>query len=148
MSEKEQYLDTLQSFLSLYSYLRKESRRIQESGFSGRQIAVMRLLAQEGPSTVGRLRRYLFINYSSTSELLCKMEKTGVVSRTRSAEDNRKVVITLTEKGMTTLEATEIRGIPLLRERLKALQTDRLEDLKHTFDFMNELLGVEVSVDG
>jgi DNA-binding MarR family transcriptional regulator len=64
---------------------------------------------------------------NSVSMIIDRMEKQGLVVRTRSEEDRRESHITLTSKGKTALaESVRIGGA--LRERLgKAFQAEELE---------------------
>jgi DNA-binding MarR family transcriptional regulator len=89
------------------------------------------------------LSDYRYINVSSTTELISKLEEAGLATRARSLVDNRIVEVALTESGRALAETTELGGIPLLRERLKRLSAEELEDVAGTFKKLNALLGLE-----
>ena len=143
-TEKDEalYVETVRSFLNVFRYLRQYSRQVHESGRSGRQLSTLRYLAEQGESTMGSLSRYLYINESSTSELVAKLEAAGHVSRTRSKADNRVVLVCLTPSGRKLALDTEVGGVPLLRERLKTLQPAELSRIKESFDSLHRLLDI------
>lgn len=137
------YLETIHSFLTLFRYLRRYSREIHGSGRSGRQLSTLRHLLDHGPTTMGRLSGILYINESSTSELVAKLEEEGLATRSRSTTDNRVVEVDLTERGRALAGTTELGGIPLLRERLRGLPQEELVRIGESFRTLNLLLGVE-----
>ena len=134
------YGQTIQEFLSLYRYVRCYGRQMHQEGISGRKISTLRYLAEAGPLTVGQLSDYLCINDSSTSTMIADLEERGHVTRTRSPEDNRVVLVEITDQGRELLARTPLGGIPLLREALKMLPPERLSRIHEALATMNELL--------
>jgi len=91
------------------------------------------------------LRDYLYISDSTTSELVAKLEDAGCVQRTRSEEDNRVVLVSLTPSGRESAQSAPLGGIPLLREQFKALPPKRvamiheaLTEIKHILEIDDE----------
>ncbi len=138
----ELYLQTLHAFLNVHRHLREYSRRIHASGRSGRQLSTLRFLLEHGEATMGTLSRFLYISESSTSELVAKLEEGGLVTRVRSAKDNRVVLVGLTPAGRSFAGETEIGGVPLLRERLKSLSSRQLKEIYASFCLLTKLLGL------
>lgn len=136
------YLETMHAFLSVYRYLRRYSRQMHEEGLSGRQVSTLRYLLEAGPQTIGQLRSYLYLNDSTTSELVTNLEQAGHVTRSRSTTDNRVVLVTLTPAGREAAQRTPLQGIPLLREKLKALPPRRLARVRDALAEIQELLEI------
>jgi DNA-binding MarR family transcriptional regulator len=136
------HLDVIHKFLTLYRYLRKYSRRLHEQGISGRTVAALRYLLEAGSATIGQLHDYLYISHSTTSELVARLEKSGYVTRTRSAADNRVVIVALTPSGREIAGRTSLGGFPLLRERLKTLPPERLAIIDAAMTEMLHLLEI------
>ncbi len=134
------YRETIQEFLSFYRYVRRYGRQMQQEGISGRKISTLRYLIDAGPLTVGQLGDYLCISDSSTSTLIADLKKRGYVTRTRSPDDNRVVMVEITGQGRELVARTPLGGIPLLREALKTLPSDRLDLIHKALATMNELL--------
>ena len=133
------FTETIHVFLSVYRHLRRYSRQMHEEGVSGRQVATLRYLLEAGPRTIGQLRDYLYLHDSTTSELVTRLEQAELVSRARSEADSRVVVVTLTPGGREMALKIPLQGIPLLRERLKALPPKRLARVR---DALVELQGL------
>jgi DNA-binding MarR family transcriptional regulator len=138
------YLKTIHTFLTVYRYLRKYSRQMHSEGLSGRKIATLRHLMEAEPLTIGQIRDYLYISDSTTSELVAKLEVAGCVQRTRSEKDNRVVLVSLTPAGREFAQGAPLGGIPLLRERLKALPAERLALIDEALAKIIDLLEIEV----
>lgn len=134
------YRETIQEFLSLYRYLRCYGRQMQQEGISGRKISTLRYLVGAGSLTVGQLSDYLCISDSSTSSLIAWLEGRGYLTRARSPEDNRVVLVKVTDRGRELAARTPLGGIPLLREALKTLPTEPLARVHEALKTMNDLL--------
>lgn len=73
-------------------------------GLTYTQYIVFLVLWERDGRTVGELCETLMLDNGTVSPLLKKMEAAGFVQRTRSPEDDRVVVITLTEAGRALQE--------------------------------------------
>ncbi|BBX19513.1 MarR family transcriptional regulator [Mycolicibacterium duvalii] len=63
------------------------------------QYLVLLVLWEEEPCTVGHLGRRLHLDSGTLSPLLKRLEGAGLVRRERSADDERRVGVTLTAAG-------------------------------------------------
>ena len=135
--------ETMHEFLTLLRRLRRYGRSMREVGLGGRKVSALRRLLQTGPQTVGQLRDYLYISDSSTSEMIQGLEEAGNVRRTRSEEDNRVVIVTLTPTGHAVAERITLGGIPLLRESLRTLPPAKLKLVRKALSELQGLLGAE-----
>jgi len=136
-------LEAIQKFLVLYRYLRHYGRNAQSPGLRGRDLSTLRYLYEEGPMTVGQIREYLFISTSSTSELVSRMEEAGNVARRRSKEDSRVVFVALTPEGERVAQETPTGGVPLLRERIKALPKEDLALIDEAFTKLIQVMEID-----
>ena len=73
-------------------------------GLTYTQYIVFLVLWEKDGLTVGEIGEKLLLDNGTLSPLLKKMEKAGHVKRQRSREDERIVVITLTEEGRVLQE--------------------------------------------
>jgi MarR family transcriptional regulator, organic hydroperoxide resistance regulator len=135
-------LDVIQKFLVLYRYVRHYARKTQCEGVRGRELSTLRYLNEAGPMTIGQVTQYLFLSASSASELVSRMEEAGYVTRRRSTEDSRVVFVELTAKGQVLAEETPLGGIPLLRERVKALSPERLRSIDEALSSLIEIMEI------
>ena len=104
-------------------------------GLTYPQYLVMLVLWEQDDVTVNDVGQKLHLDSGTLTPLLKRMEKAGLVRRTRNANDERQVRITLTPEGRglrdsvaiarakvacaTTLTSTELNG---LREQLMKLR--------------------------
>lgn len=66
------------------------------------ELAVLRLLMDEGRVlTAGDISRLLQMTTSRIAAVLGSLQKKGLIVRSTDAEDKRRVLVTLTQKGMT-----------------------------------------------
>lgn len=101
-------------------------------GLTYPQYLVLLVLWEEQPQTVGTLGARLHLDSGTLTPLLKRMERAGLVERARDPDDERRVQVTLTDRGaMLRTEALHVpatlgRGydaetIADLRERVAAL---------------------------
>jgi DNA-binding MarR family transcriptional regulator len=77
-----------------------EYRRLLEPiGLSYPQYIALACLWEYGDHTVGALADRLKVEYGTITPLLKRLEQMGLVRRTRSAQDERTVIVTLTPEG-------------------------------------------------
>jgi DNA-binding MarR family transcriptional regulator len=72
---------------------------LAELGLTYPQYLVMLLLWEESPQGVGLLGERLYLDSSTLTPLLKRMESAGFVARRRDTRDERRVLVELTEKG-------------------------------------------------
>ncbi|MBN2485562.1 MAG: MarR family transcriptional regulator [Bacteroidales bacterium] len=68
-------------------------------GITYPQYLVMLVLWEHGGITVNEIARKLILQTNTVTPLLKRMESMGLVTRVRSGNDERKVLISLTENG-------------------------------------------------
>lgn len=101
-------------------------------GITYPQYLVMRVLWCDGDSTVRHLVTALQLDYGTLSPLLKRLEAAGLVERQRRTDDERSVLITLTEAG-AALEAAAADIPPAIGEAmgLSDKEADQLRRLLH-----------------
>jgi DNA-binding MarR family transcriptional regulator len=97
----------------------------------------------DGPLKIGEICNYMFISASSTSEMISRMEDAGYVTRHRCKKDNRVVYVELTNAGRELAEQTPLGGIPLLREKIHTLPSERLALVDEALTELITVLGME-----
>lgn len=116
--------------LTLQHRVRRYARQlIDERGLTPRDLSVLWYLLESEPAMVGQVQAFTHKSPSTTSSLIAQLEEKGYVTRTRSAIDNRVVMVELTSLGKQTAENTPLGGMPLLRRRLAGLSEERLSEI-------------------
>lgn len=119
---------------------------LDEIGITYPQYLVLLVLWEDDEVTVNEISRKLILNTNTTTPLLKRLEAQGLVTRRRSGEDERKVVISLTAKGKKLQSrAADIPG--KLRQGLTSgsMSVNELVDLKgklyKIIDYLSEKAG-------
>jgi DNA-binding MarR family transcriptional regulator len=73
---------------------------LDEIGLTYTQYIAMMVLWEHVTLNVKTLGKHLYLDSGTLTPLLKKMERSGLVSRSRSGKDERELVVTLTEKGI------------------------------------------------
>lgn len=114
---------------------------LEKLGITYPQYLVLMVLWEEDGVTVNDIAAKLILNTNTVTPLLKRMEGMGIISRRRSMADERKVLITLTEKGRKM--RNEAAAIPLqLVEELQqvGITAEELMELKQRLDRLVEHL--------
>lgn len=109
-------------------------------GITYPQYLVMMVLWEDQEITVNQIAEKLILNTNTITPLLKRMETMGLITRTPSKTDQRKVMIGLTEEGKNMREkAAEIPS--LLLQRLKIDPTEEsLQDFHNMKNQLNALI--------
>lgn len=79
-----------------------------DSGLTYPKYIVLTVLAENGPQSITELSEKAGVETNTLSPLLKRMANYGVINRERDPDDERRMVLTLTEFGQSALEiATE-----------------------------------------
>ena len=100
---------------------------LQKNGLTIPQLAALQAVQQLQPITVGALARDIHLGPATVTGILGRLEKRGLVSRSRGNVDRRSVVIELTEDG-----AQLVKEAPsLLQDRFRR-KLAKLEEWEQT----------------
>ena len=105
------------------------------------QYLVLMVLWEKDNISVNEITQKLILNTNTVTPLLKRMELQGIITRNRSEEDERKVLVKLTEKGIAM--RTEAASIP---EKLTAciisdaLNVQELLDMKENLNVLIDFL--------
>jgi DNA-binding MarR family transcriptional regulator len=85
---------------------------VQRYRLTGPQLVVLRCIAEMRPSSVGEIARAVHLSQATVTGILDRLESRGLVTRTRSTDDRRRVHVSLSAEGEEKLRAAP----PLLQE--------------------------------
>jgi DNA-binding MarR family transcriptional regulator len=135
--DKSQLLLDKQLCFPLYSISRLITQAykpyLDELGLTYPQYLVMLVLWENDEVSVNHITTKLLLNTNTISPLLKRMEKQGILQRSRSAIDERTVIVALTEKGIQM--QAKAADIPhrLMEEVSSAdMSIEELSNLKNT----------------
>ncbi len=85
---------------------------VQRYRLTGPQLIVLRAIADSRPSSVGEIARAVHLSQATVTGILDRLETRGLITRTRSPDDRRRVLVSLSPKAEETLRSAP----PLLQE--------------------------------
>jgi len=110
--------------------LRTPGRQSDEpGGVTGAQIDVLRALQGKPASSINDLASRTFTHQSSVSMVVGRLVADGLVTRTSSAKDARRVAISLTSEGRAVLRRSADSSEQRLLAALRAMDHEELSDL-------------------
>jgi len=101
--------------------LARELRKEKIAGVSPHQVGLLVAIKYTPGVTVGSLAAEERVSTAAMSKRVSRLERSGLVARTRSEADRRCIVLTLTEEGERTLRRVRSRRTAWLATRLGAL---------------------------
>ncbi|MBP3793112.1 MAG: MarR family transcriptional regulator [Ruminococcus sp.] len=105
---------------------------LEELGLTYTQYIVMMVLWEHGGMSEGELGRLVHLDSGTLAPLLKRLEKQGLVNRTRPDDNERKLLITLTEQGEKLKD--KAINVPRAMKGCIDLDKDELIQLKHLLD--------------
>ena len=107
--------------------LARELRREKIAGVSPHQVGLLVAIKYAPGVTVGELATGERVSTAAMSKRISRLERDGLVTRTKSETDRRRVGLTLTEDGQRTLRRVRSRRTAWLASRLSSLSPDELD---------------------
>ena len=124
--------------------LRRELNRLFEGTATRSEFFILRSLSENGPQRPTLLAEQFELATSQVTALTDKLYKTGFVTRTRSTEDRRSIVLALTDEGEAAFRNLEIVRRTYLQERFGTLTEEELNTMIHVFDKILATMDEEV----
>jgi len=113
--------------LRLGRELRKETESL---GVTSRQVTLLWLIKSNPGLSLRELAAEERISAPALSGHVDRLEKAGLIERTRDGADRRRVGLTLTEEGARLLKRVRARRTSWLADRLKGLEPAELEAIE------------------
>ena len=123
--------------------LARELRREKIAGVSPHQVGLLVAIKYAPGVTVGELAAEERVSAAAMSKRVSRLERDGLVARTPSAADRRRVGLSLTEEGRRTLRRVRSRRTAWLASRLEGLSPDELRAVAAAVEPLSRLLGAE-----
>ena len=107
------------------------------------QLICLREIFQHGPISLSALTKIVFLNNSTVTGIVDRLENRGFVQRTRISKDRRQVHAEITQKGIDFIENSP----PPLRKtffnRLAELEEEKITLILWSLEMLVDMLGPE-----
>jgi DNA-binding MarR family transcriptional regulator len=117
--------------------LRREAREV---GISPEQVALLVAIKYTPGIGVRELATRERVSPPALSNHVDRLERDGLVSRTPSVSDRRRVGLTLTDEGQRVLRRVRSRRTAWLATRLRGLSNEELEAVEAAVEPLSRLL--------
>ena len=112
--------------------IRQYRKPLEKLGLTYTQYVVMMVLWEDGGMTEGDLGKKVYLDSGTLAPLLKRMEKQGIINRVRPDDNERKLFISLTEKGEAMKE--QAMDVPKAMNGCIDLPENELKELKRLLD--------------
>jgi MarR family transcriptional regulator, organic hydroperoxide resistance regulator len=134
-----------EDLLTLWRILRGLSHPVRRAEMTPEQYWLLRLLNRAGSLSVGELANELGITTSSATAACKRLEKAGLLTRERWADDERIVRVALTEQGLAQIDVWRQRKRESLTDLLSVLDQHDQQELQRIIERVLEAAGARRS---
>ncbi|MES2179962.1 MAG: MarR family winged helix-turn-helix transcriptional regulator [Gemmatimonadota bacterium] len=136
--------DTMRAIRSLVALLGQSARTVEHrTGVTNAQLFVLQLLADGVPHSINEIAALALTHQSAVSIIVSRLERAGLVSRTRSAEDARRVDVAITAAGRKLARKAPAAATTRLLDALKLLPKAELRRLAASLGTLSTALGID-----
>lgn len=131
-------------FRYIDSIIKRQGRRILKNyAITPPQFLALQWLLEHGDMTIGELSNRMFLAFSTTTDLVDRMEKSNLVKRVRDEQDRRVVRIHLLGEGERVIEEV----IDKRRQYLNMVLFDFKQEEIESFSYLLSKLHEEMKED-
>jgi DNA-binding MarR family transcriptional regulator len=136
--------DTLVALRRITRAIDLHSKRLERTaGFTVPQLLVLQSVGELGTPSVSQVAREVHLAQGTVTAIIDRLVGKGLVERTRSAEDRRRVCVSLTERGERSLaEAPSLLQEEFV-ERFSQLRSWEQKMLAASLERIAELMDAE-----
>ncbi len=133
-----------EELITLWRLLRGLSHPVRRAEMTPEQYWLLRLLSHNDPLSIGELASELGITTSSATTACKRLEKAGLLTRERQANDERIVHVALTQKGATQIATWRQRKREALTQLLSVLDEQEQQEFQRMLELVLEAAGEPV----
>ncbi|MEE4174295.1 MAG: MarR family transcriptional regulator [Xanthomonadales bacterium] len=136
--------DTLTALRRITRAIDLHSKRLERSaGFTVPQLLVLQSVGDLGTPSVSQLAREVHLSQGTVTAIIDRLAAKGLVERTRSLEDRRRVCVSLTDRGETSLAKAPSLLQEEFVERFSQLHSWEQKMLAASLERIAELMDAE-----
>jgi DNA-binding MarR family transcriptional regulator len=126
----------VENLLALWRLLRINTHPVRRGEITPEQYWLLKLLNKRVELSIGELAEVLGVTGSSVTTACKRLEKSGLLKRTRQADgqDERVVLVTLTDQGREQIEAWQQERRSELSKMLAPLSAEEQAELQRLLE--------------
>lgn len=135
----------IETYLRRIDYtIRKKGREIiAEADITIPQFHALQILRQHERMTIGELSQKMALACSTITDLVDRMEKTGLVERRKNKLDKRVILVGLLPKGYEILERVLKKRREYLKGKMSDYDIESMEILKDGLEDLYKAIEIE-----
>lgn len=125
----------------VFQVVNEQSKQVErETGLTGPQVWAIKVISKHSPVRVSDLATKMYLHPATIVGILDRLEKRGLISRTRSTEDRRVVEVNLTDDGRNLVIHSPEVASNKIANGLASLDSDELSVIHHGLDRLAVIL--------
>lgn len=126
----EEVTRVMNSLRALVRALRISTRAVEkEIGISGAQLFVLQQLLESPARSVNELAERTSTHQSSVSTVVSRLVDRGLVRREPSADDGRRMEISITDRGRRLVESAPLTAQTRMQQAMRRLEAGQVRSL-------------------
>ncbi len=142
-----QHVRDIEYYLRHISWIVKKRGRemLQDFDITPPQFYALLILAIHGNLTMGELCRHLYLASSTVTDLIDRMEKSGLVARERDSEDRRVIRIRVLDKGHELMDVVMEARLEYLSSVLQGMDREQRDNLAEALKSLYQVMTQETA---
>ena len=129
--------------------LSKHSKYLQDNyRITIPQLLCLKVIHQKGPIPLGELTRVVYLNNSTVTGIVDRLEKRGLVKRNRISRDRRQIHVTATEEGRRFLEKAPSEFQDRFLEQIGEVDSETADTILNSLTMIIKMLGGDLRSGG
>lgn len=125
----------------VFQVVNEQSKKVEKvTGLTGPQVWAIKVISDAEPVRVSDLAKKMYLHPATTVGILDRLEKRGLIARTRSSGDRRVVEITLTDEGQSLVKSSPEVASNKITHGLESLNIPELTIIYHGLDRLTQIL--------
>lgn len=130
MDERTQLMFQMEMLLrNVYRKLKNEVNKLYGDEITRNEFLILKILGEQGQKKTTDLSKYLEVSASHITAVTDSLLKKKWITRTRSREDRRMIMIDITPLGKEMLKKYEQKKSAYIQKRLQHLSNEELEKI-------------------
>ena len=119
---------------------RLRSGRSIDQKLRGMPVVLRELITSGGALSPGELANRMGVSDARVANILRALEERGLVTRTASVKDKRRVVVTITDAGRVAADKIRDEGVEMVADFLRELGEEDARDLVRVINRVAEVM--------
>ena len=136
---------SLQIIMRLRQIMREMSKHskliLEKYKISTPQLICLNEVFQHGPISIGALTKIVFLNNSTVTGIVDRLEKRELVKRVRVSKDRRQVHVEVTDQGIAFINEAPKPIQDQFMDRLLTLDEDKIALILWSLEMLVDMLG-------